>query len=336
MMTLQEKSTIEVSVIMPTFNCLMYLPQAVNSVLSQDVSLELLIVDDGSTDGSDVWLQEQAAMDSRIVIIKGNHAGVSAARNLAIKQAKGSWVAFLDADDYWYANKLRMQLEALEEAQNCVLSFTEYDHFDEQGGDLGGCFQFWPRFTALFHKLDKAARLQPNSNISGKNNHSDSAFTLRGEAKACIYEENVIGTSTVMVRADILRRVSGFDESLFSASDWDLWLKISAFGGLSVVRKSTTGYLVRQNSISRNQEKRLHSVQFILERYRAPMELLNPNCFAPAFARFKLAQAEAYQNQPGGYLRAIFAYLQACYQIPSKRNMRACLSHIIYGLWRQT
>ncbi|MBJ7538247.1 glycosyltransferase family 2 protein [Marinomonas transparens] len=307
------ESVLDVSVIMPTYNCLAYLPQAVESVLSQSVSLELLIVDDSSTDGSHIWLADLANKDPRVKILKGEHKGVSAARNLAIAKAAGAWVAFLDADDYWYPEKLSKQLEIVQAYPKCVLNFTEYDHFDEQGGDLGRCFQFWPRFSKL---------------VQGKTK----AFVLNGQTKASIYEENVIGTSTVLVDTKLLQVIGGFDETLFSASDWDLWLKISAYGDFTVLSDSTTGYLVRSNSISRNQHKRLNSMKLILERYRKPMESAAPHCFAPAFARYKLAQAEAFQSEKGGYVQALMAYLQACYQLPTKRNMKACLSHVLHGI----
>ncbi|WP_191600469.1 glycosyltransferase family 2 protein [Marinomonas algicola] len=305
-----------VSVIMPTYNCLSYLPSAIDSVLAQGVSFELLIVDDGSTDGSDIWLAEQAKKDPRIKVIKGEHKGVSAARNLAIKVAQGDWIAFLDADDFWYKRKLKAQLETVYSNPNCVMNFTEYDHLDEQGVDLGRCFHFWPRFSALLKGVTTDYAM-----ISGKD-------------KTCVYEENIIGTSTVLVKTRAIREVGGFDETLFSASDWDLWLKLSNKGDLSVIKYSTTHYLVRSNSISRNQQRRLKSMLCILERYKPSMETLNPYCYTPAFARFKLAEAEALQGQPGGYWPAVLSYIQACYRLPTKRNFRACLSHFVYGLWR--
>lgn len=302
-----------ISVIMPTWNCLDYLPAAVDSVLMQNVSLELIIVDDGSTDGSDRWLGELQSNDTRVVVLKGSHKGVSAARNLALSHAKGEFVAFLDADDLWYPDKLQNQLRLHLSDPNVVLSFTDYDHFSEQGIDLGRCFHFWPSF----HR-----HLNPNLGL----------LRLSDRLKTSIYEENVIGTSTVMVKTECLRLAQGFDESLHSASDWDLWLRLLAYGDFVAINTPYMGYLVRSNSISRNTERRIASFEGILERFKQPMLQLNPNCYAPAVARLKLAQAESWQMQKGGYWKAIQAYCQACYQLPNKRNIRALLSHLVRGL----
>ncbi|OPX55594.1 Glycosyl transferase family 2 [Oceanospirillum multiglobuliferum] len=302
-----------ISVIMPTWNCLDYLPAAVDSVLSQAVNLELIIVDDGSTDGSDHWLNQLQAQHQNVVVLKGQHKGVSAARNLALSHARGHYVAFIDADDLWYQGKLQHQLTLHLADPELVLSFTDYDHFSEQGADLGRCFQFWPSFYR---------HLKP----------SIYQLRLADRLKTAIYEENVIGTSTVMVKTECLRLAQGFDESLHSASDWDLWLRLLAYGDFVAINQSYMGYLVRSNSISRNAERRIASFQSILERFKQPMQQLNPHCYAPAVARLKLAQAENWQVQKGGYWKAIQAYCQACYQLPNKRNIRALLSHLIKGL----
>ncbi|WCN08091.1 glycosyltransferase family 2 protein [Marinomonas mediterranea] len=307
---------VEVTVIMPTYNCLEYLPKAVESVLSQNATLELIVIDDCSTDGSDEWLHQKSQQDARLKVIKGEHRGVSAARNLAIKEARGHWVAFLDADDYWYADKLEDQLAQLKKHPSCILSFTEYDHFGEKGEYLGTCFDFWPRFQ----KRVKA---------------EGSVVCLSGEQKTSIYEENIIGTSTVVVQTSYLQAVEGFDETLFSASDWDLWLKISLLGDVLVHKKSTTNYLVRSNSISRNAERRIASVERILDRYRGDMETLNPECCAPAYARLYIAKAEAYQHQSGHYLSALNHYIKACSGLPTKRNFWALLSHFVKGAIHQ-
>lgn len=303
---------VEVSVIMPTYNCLDYLPAAITSVLTQGVNLELLIVDDGSDDGSSEWLAHQAAHNPCIRVLKGQHKGVSAARNLAIAEARGEFVAFLDADDVWYRDKLHLQLAYHRSQPDLVLSFTDYDHISESGTDLGPCFAFWPRFNALL-KQDEAC------------------LRLHDELKPSIYVENVIGTSTVMVRTDALKAAKGFDELLHSASDWDLWLKLIKTGDFLALRQRTTEYLVRSNSISRNVERRLASFELILERYRSAMTALNPSCFAPAKARLELAKAEAWQNAKGGYWKAIAAYSRACRQLPSSRNLKALAAHIIRG-----
>ena len=87
------------SVIMPVFNAVQTLRQAVDSVLSQQVELELLLVDDGSTDGSTVIAEEIAAQDSRVAVLHQSNQGICAARNAGLEQAKGEYVTFCDDDD---------------------------------------------------------------------------------------------------------------------------------------------------------------------------------------------------------------------------------------------
>lgn len=318
----------DVSVIMPTYNCLEYLPRAVDSVLSQSVDLELLIVDDCSDDGSDLWLAQLAQSDHRVKVIKGQHNGVSAARNLALQQARGEWVAFLDADDYWYAGKLALQLALHQQVAGVILSFTDYDHFSEQDEDLGTCFNFWPRF----HELAQKKGIQESKKTSWVTVQPfDQMMVLTGKEKTAIYEENVIGTSTVMVKRQALQNANGFDEALHSASDWDLWLKLLDQGDFAAINQPLMGYLMRSNSISRNVERRLASFETIVQRYKVPMMKLNQHCYGPAAARLQLAWAECWQQQSGGYWRAIRAYFLACYRLPSQRNLKAFLSHLIKG-----
>ena len=95
------------SVIIPVYNVAPYLRECLDSVLAQTYSdWEAICVDDGSTDGSGAILEEYAAQDSRVRIIHQSNAGVSSARNAALKVAEGDWVLFVDADDVVHQNLL--------------------------------------------------------------------------------------------------------------------------------------------------------------------------------------------------------------------------------------
>lgn len=91
----------KISVVVPVYNVEKFLDQCLGSLVKQTYqNLEILIIDDGSTDGSDVIYKKYAIKDNRIKIIKQKNAGVSAARNTGIKYATGDWVHFIDSDDY--------------------------------------------------------------------------------------------------------------------------------------------------------------------------------------------------------------------------------------------
>ena len=96
---------IKISVIIPIYNMEEYLPQCLDSIVSQTLrEIEILCIDDGSTDGSEEVLKLYCDRDSRIRVIKQNNQGVSCARNLGIEEASGKYVIFMDPDD-WYPDK---------------------------------------------------------------------------------------------------------------------------------------------------------------------------------------------------------------------------------------
>ena len=95
-------SDIMISVIIPIYNCQQYLVQCMDSVQNQTIkNLEIICVDDGSTDESASIIQQYAREDNRIVLLRQENQGPGAARNRGIREAKGKYVAFLDADDFY-------------------------------------------------------------------------------------------------------------------------------------------------------------------------------------------------------------------------------------------
>lgn len=138
------------SVVIPTYNCLDFLPLAIASVRVQAIEdLEILVVDDGSTDGTGEWLAKEAFLDRRIIPLQADGEGPGFARNLAISHARAPLVAFLDADDLWWPHKLARQLGYHELNQDVGLSFTDYLHVDaERCGGLVSTIGVPPTLTA--------------------------------------------------------------------------------------------------------------------------------------------------------------------------------------------
>lgn len=103
-----------ISVIVPVYNSGQYLARCIESVLHQSfVDFELLLINDGSSDDSSSICSDYAVRDNRIRVFHQNNAGVSAARNLGIKEIRGKYLAFVDADDYVYPNYLKDLYESL-------------------------------------------------------------------------------------------------------------------------------------------------------------------------------------------------------------------------------
>ena len=123
-----------VSIVMPTYNAVKYIQGAVESVLRQTYTdWELLIVDDGSTDGTEQMIQNLIKMDERVKLVKNReNIGVAETRNRGVELAKGEWIAFLDSDDIWHPNKLQEQLE-LYQRNGMPFIFTGSGFMDENG-----------------------------------------------------------------------------------------------------------------------------------------------------------------------------------------------------------
>lgn len=125
-----------VSIIMPSYNTGSYIAQSIESVLAQTYPYwELIIVDDCSTDDTDEVIAKYLS-DSRIIYLKNaTNSGAAVSRNRALSEAKGKWIAFLDSDDLWSADKLEKQICFMKN-NCCHFSYTEYCEINEDGNSL--------------------------------------------------------------------------------------------------------------------------------------------------------------------------------------------------------
>lgn len=180
-----------VSVIIPTYNRLGVLQRALESVRQQSYAPhEVIVVDDGSTDGTGEWLKTNGKPD--IIISQSNH-GVSHARNRAIERATGFWIALLDSDDFWYKDKLWLQMNAL-------INNTQFR--------LCHCDEHWIR-------NDKRV----NQKLKHKK-HGGHIF------EHCLPLCAMSPSATVMQK-NMFNQYGLFDESLPACEDYDMWLRIS-------------------------------------------------------------------------------------------------------------
>jgi GT2 family glycosyltransferase len=179
-----------VSVIIPTYNRWPMVGEAVHSVLAQSYSaFELIVVDDGSSDGT---VEKLAGFDVRLRIFRQANRGVSAARNFAVKQARGRYLAFLDSDDLWQPRKLAIQTQFMDCNPTVEICQTE---------------EIWIR-----HGI----RVNP------KYKHRKPS----GEIFLPSLELCLVSPSAVMMTRDLFEKIGGFDESLPVCEDYDLWLRI--------------------------------------------------------------------------------------------------------------
>ncbi len=293
----------ELSVVIPTCDALVWLPDAIASV-GADPRAEIIVVDDGSTDGTLAWLGELAVRDKRVRFLHGARGGPSRARNLAISAARAPLIAFLDADDRWLPGKLDAQLALHRAHPEVCFSFTDYRHVTVSGEDRGGCFAFWPRFAAIC----ESAQCETHG----------AAFLL-DKPVAALFAENVVGTSTVVVRADLLHRVGGFRETLRSAEDWNLWLTLATLAPVGVVPTILADYLMhRPGNMTGKMDLRVVAMRMVAERHRAAAIAQDKSVLRFFDARMSAARAEIAEAT-GHRLSAVALRLRALVHQPTRR-----------------
>jgi glycosyltransferase involved in cell wall biosynthesis len=225
-----------VSVVIPTYNCARYLGEAIESVLAQTHRpLEIVIVDDGSTDGTDRLV---AAYGDRLRYIRQANAGASAARNRGIREAGGGWIAFLDADDTWMDRKLERQLALAAAHPEAGLVFTDACWFDEHGVRV-------PSWTARRPRFREGQALPPGG-------------WYVGQPYEALLLQNFVTTSSALVRREALEGAGGFDPTFHISHDHDLWLRLVAGGPVGYVHEVLVRYQVRGESLVHSDFARMY------------------------------------------------------------------------------
>jgi glycosyltransferase involved in cell wall biosynthesis len=230
--------TPEVSVVIPTRDRSRLLGLTLHSVLWQrDVDLEVVVVDDGSTDDT---AQVVAGLGDRRVRLVRHHTaqGVSAARNRGIAEAGGSWVAFLDDDDLWAPDKLTRQLQAARRTG--------------RGWVYAGEVSIDQRLRIL----DGGPPIPPEQVIERLGRHNAVPA----------------GASNVVVHADVLARAGHFDTRLRNNEDWDLWIRLARLGPPAWVCRPLVALRVHPGNASRNLDRMLQELDVIERRYSTPVD----------------------------------------------------------------
>lgn len=287
------------SVVMPTYNAIAFLPDALRSVRDQGMAdIEILVLDDGSTDGTRDWLAAEAAADPRIRVFHGERSGPARARNTLIENAKSDLIAFLDADDTWLPGKLAAEIAFHGANPDVAFTFTDYRHVDMDGNLRSTCFEYWkPRFVAApgegFRRIENP----------------------RCELFAC----NLVGTSCVVAKREALQNAKGFSTDLPSAEDWDLWLRLTAQGAVAASAAVTMHYLMRPGSETANRAARIAAMDEVIARFGGS----GMPGWARRAARARLLSSQAHhaRERDGKALAAIYA-ARAFASDPSRRMLR--------------
>jgi glycosyltransferase involved in cell wall biosynthesis len=277
-----------ISVVIPVRNGERFIGRTLRSVLNQSYrDMEVIVVDDGSTDSSLAIAKEVAADDPRVHFHSGPRAGVAAARNFGIEQARGEFIAPVDADDLWHRDKLLLQLKALRKA-----------------GARTGVAYCW---SVLIDEMDIIFAYRMRKNVR-----------FEGNVLPAMLERNLLGNgSTPLIRRVCMDRIGGYDPSpdLQGAEDWKLGIALAEICEFALVPRCLVGYRKLENSISANLITMKRSTDLVRqwaqmrwpllidkygkrERYSTCLYLAYIAVESNSFGRAFLLFAQAIQAQP--------------------------------------
>ncbi len=215
------KSALSVSTVIPAYNAATVVARAIESALAQQADQEIIVVDDGSTDATANRVRRYGA---KVTLIQQPNGGVSAARNRGIAEAQGDIVAFLDADDVWYPDKLSKQLALFAADPEIGTVICDEAHVTEDGTVIK------PSYLASRAFADELPKTPGRL----------------ATPVTWLVRQPFFPTSSVATRADLLRQAGRFDESLSIVEDRDMWLRLALKAPVGLVPQVLLDYLTGQ------------------------------------------------------------------------------------------
>lgn len=282
-----------VSVVIPCFNTERYIGATLRAVLAQaGAELEVIVVDDGSTDASAACVEQEFP---QVRLIRRANAGVATARNTGIAAATADWVAFCDADDIWLPGKLAAQFEAMDAAPGCRMSYTAW--------------QVWPSADAE----PEPALLQRLAAEAGDPKWAGATGWLYPE----LLLDCVVWTSTVVMQRSLLDEIGPFDAGLRIGEDYDLWLRASRATRIERVARPLALYRQHPASITRSAPR---------DNYRGRVVQRALDAWGLAGPDGRRADAAAVRAElAGSWSQFAYAQLQAGQRRAARRSVREAL-----------
>ena len=232
-----------ISVIIPSYNAVRFLPTTLRSVLAQQgFVVEVLVVDDGSNDGTAELL---AAQFPQVRLIGQHNQGAAVARNTGLAQASHEWVAFLDADDVWLPGKLQAQWALLAHHPEAQMCYTAWQVWQTQDIE--------PAAAWLQAVIDAGAAPE-----SDRQWHGASGWIYPELLRDC-----VVWTSTVLARRSFLLQLGGFAPELRMGEDYDLWLRASRLTPILRVPRPLALYRHHGHNITHRVPDRNHQAEVV-------------------------------------------------------------------------
>lgn len=228
-----------VSVVIPTFKHRDFISETLNSVFAQSFEdFEVIVVNDGSPDDTAKVLKRYPSF-GRIKYIEQDNAGQAAARNRGLAEARGKFVAFLDDDDLWPADKLQRQVGLLHRHPDSVLAFGPAKPFGRQPDQMP------PEI--------------------------DLASYPSGDVHAAFLRRNwIMSPGQTLIRRETLQKTGGFDGSLWGVDDWDIYLRLAALGQFTFNAETALLYRCHDANASRDLRRMFRNSVRLAQKHRPP------------------------------------------------------------------
>jgi glycosyltransferase involved in cell wall biosynthesis len=276
-----------VSVILPTRNRLKLLKKSLDSVLSQSYpNLEVIVIDDASEDGTRKYLRN--LNDPRVKLIWcETRQGAAIARNMGLRKAQGSLIAFNDDDDFWRQDKLRHQVNALIKAEEKVgVVYGRIKRRKKGGGE---------------YIPDRKKRKK------------------EGRLTRALLKENFIGLPAVLVKREIVRKAGLFDEKMPRNEDWEWFVRLSQYGRFLYLPQVMVESLLLPSGITKNESLLLQSQKHF---YLKHQERIEKHPAIAALWQFRLGDAYYHLNK---MKKARSHFFQALKKKPTFKYCRAII-----------
>lgn len=278
---------------MPCYNAAPYIAAAIRSVQAQNwPNIEIVVVDDGSSDNSAALVRETFP---EVRVIQQANQGVAVARNTGIEQARGEWIAFLDADDIWLPGKLEAQVKLLQSTPDARMAYTAW--------------QVWT-------STDPAPSTQYLAELGNRSGDTQMRSGPTGWIYPALLLTCVVWTSTVLAHRSVFADVGQFDTALRIGEDYDMWLRASRVTQILRVPLPYALYRLHTSSITRSVPEMNHR-NLIVGRALAQWGYSAPDGSVASKEAVSVAMAKSWCDfawahfLAGNYARATHASLDA-------------------------
>jgi glycosyltransferase involved in cell wall biosynthesis len=289
-----------VSIITPVYNGEQFLLEAIESALAQTYqNFELLIVNDGSTDNSKAIITNYLN-NTKIRYFEQQNAGVAAARNLALRNANGKYIGFLDQDDLWLPDKLSTQIRFLETNPEIAFVHSRQSYIQADGTPIADYAKDW-------------------------------VSDLHGKCFIELFKRNRIAVLTVLLRKDVIDEIGFFNETVSRVDDYELWLRICSKYPIGFQDEKLALYRCHDTNASHDhfkmEQAELTALETFYNQNKGAFILIDNKTLKNRFCELHTEVANGFFWQKNNYNSALHHYLKALYFNPF------CWKNIKQAFW---